>query len=337
MINKTIELCGIGNGLVDIQVEINDAVISEFKLNKGGMQLAEIDRQKALIEKLEGKRLESKEQHKSSGGSAANTIIAFAQFGGKAAYNTVLGKDKLGKFYADEFTSLGIELIPNLDEASPTGTCLVLITPDTERTMVTALGASANFNKEQVLEELIAKSQWLYIEGYEFTQEASTEAIFKSIELAKKHNTKIALTFSDVFITELFYDNLKKAAVESDLIFCNEAEAKSFTKTETLDKALRVFDKYYKNFVITKGSEGSYVKWNNLRLEIPPYHAEPKDSTGAGDMYAGGFMYGIISTGSPLKAGHLASAAAAKVVSQLGARLKENHKELRDSIFEKIK
>jgi sugar/nucleoside kinase (ribokinase family) len=330
---KDIDLCGIGNALVDIQIEVDDSVISKFNLVKGGMQLADAHQQAKLINFLSDKN-----QNKSSGGSAANTIIAFSQLGGKSAYQTVIGDDKFGNFYSKEFTDLGIKLVAKKELQNPTGTCLVLITPDSQRTMITALGASAFYTNNDVDEEIIKRSKWLYIEGYEFTQEDSTNAIFKAVEIAKQNDTKIALTFSDGFIIDLFYDKLKAIADSSDLVFCNESEAMKFSKSENFPETIVYFNENIKNFAITKGKDGSLIKWNNEFYEIPPYSATPKDSTGAGDMFAGAFLYGIINTGSVYIAGHLASISAAKVVSQLGARLnKDELIELKDKIFNNFK
>lgn len=330
--NKNIDLCGIGNALVDIQIQIKDEDIKNFNLNKGEMRLVEAKDQQILIEKLK-----SYDNFKSSGGSAANTIIAFSQFGGKSAYQTLIGSDEFGDFYANEFKELNILLPCSVDNKNPTGTCLVLITPDSERTMLTYLGASANFSLDKIQEETIANSKWIYIEGYEFTQKESSEAVYKAVEIAKKNNTKIAVTFSDVFITDIFYDNLKYVADNSNLIFCNEAEAMKYAKVNNLKDAFEYFEENFNNFVITLGAKGSLIKWHDKTYEIPVYPAKPIDSTGAGDMFAGGFMYGIIYTESPIKAGHLASFSSAKVVSQLGARLTENQKDFRDKIFRDIK
>jgi len=330
--NKNIDLCGIGNALVDIQIQIQDEDIEKLKLNKGEMRLIDAKDQQLLIEKLKDYN-----NHKSSGGSAANTIIAFSQFGGKSSYQTLIGNDEFGKFYANEFKELGISLPCPVDNNNPTGTCLVLITPDSERTMLTYLGASANFTVDNIQEDVIKNSKWIYIEGYEFTQKESTDAVYKAVDIAKKNDTKIAVTFSDVFITDIFYDNLKYVADNSDLIFCNEAEAIKYAKVDNLKDAIKYFEEKFKNFVITLGAKGSYVKWNNEIYEIPSYPANPIDSTGAGDMFAGGFMYGLIYTDFAAKAGHLASFASAQVVSQLGARLKENQKNMRDKIFQEIK
>jgi len=329
---KVIDLCGIGNALVDIQIEVDDSIIEKFNLVKGGMQLADAEHQAEIIIFLGNYK-----QYKSSGGSAANTIIAFSEFGGKSAYQTVLGNDDLGKFFAKEFTDLGINLVGKVNNNYPTGTCLVLITPDTQRTMVTALGASALLTKQDLDEEAIKRAKWLYIEGYEFTQQDSTDAVFEAIEIAKKHYTNVALTFSDGFIVDLFYDKVKQVADHADLIFCNESEAMKYSRIDNMSHTMNFFDENFNNFVITKGAAGSVIKWNNVHYTISAYPSKPKDSTGAGDMYAAAFLYGIIATESALKAGHLASLAAAKVVSQLGARLKGEHKKIRDKIFNDIK
>jgi hypothetical protein len=329
---KDIQICAIGNALVDIQIEVPDDIIHQFNLNKGEMQLTDIKKQQELI-----KGLSQFPMHKSSGGSAANSIIAFSQLGGKAAYQTVIGNDVLGKFYSKEFTDLGIELSAKVMDDNPTGTCLVLITPDSERTMVTALGASAFYNESDVNEDLIKRSQCIYLEGYEFTQEASYNALLKAVDIAKKHETNISLTFSDVFVTQVFYDKLKTVADSANLIFCNESEAIAFSKQNSLEDAIEYFKKYHKNFVITKGANGSIIRWHDEIINIPAYKIEPKDSTGAGDMFAGAFMFGFMDTKSVQKAGHLASYTSSQVVAKLGARLGEGLNEIKEKIFSEIK
>jgi sugar/nucleoside kinase (ribokinase family) len=327
MKNKDLNLCGLGNGLVDLQFEATDEEIISFGLKPGEMKLVDTKAQDDVLSKLGGRQ-----SHKCSGGSAANTIIAFSKFGGKAAYKTVLGNDEYGKFYASEFKEMGIELIAPLLDSEPTGLCVVLITPDSERTMHTSLGATSKFGTEHISEELIARSEWLYIEGYKFSEPSSTEAIYKAIEIAKKYNTKIAVTFSDVFITEYFREHVRKVVEKSELVFCNENEALSFTQTGDVDTAFVEIRKLCPNVVITKGGDGSLVGWGNDVFIIPAYKTIPVDSTGAGDMLAAGFLYGVILHGSPIFGGHLASFSASKVVSQFGARLQEDHIKIRDFI-----
>lgn len=330
--NKYIELCGLGNALVDLQFEIDDNELSELQLRKGEMRLATIEEQERLLKKLEGRR-----HYKSSGGSAGNTIITFSNFEGKAAYKTVLGNDDFGRFYEDEFSQMAIELASSKIEGLPTGTCIVLISPDSERTMHTCLGAAAKFSPVHLKEDFIRNAKWLYIEGFKFSEQSSTEAIFQAVEIARKYNTKLALTFSDYFITETFRENLKKVAEVSDLIFCNENEAISFTKTDNIEAALELMSSKFGNFCITTGAKGAIVSWEGKIFRIPAYETKAIDSTGAGDNFAGAFLWGIIHTNNPELAGHLASLSASRVVSQLGARLKEGYKEIRDTILNRYK
>ena len=330
-LKKDIQLCGIGNGLVDLQYEVPHSIITELGLQAGQMTLVDTQSQRRTIDNLAGYKF-----NRCSGGSAANTVIAFTQLGGKAAYKTVIGNDEPGRFYSGEFEQMGIMLRTQMLESHPTGTCLVLITPDSERTMLTALGASAEFSKSHVDEEIITRSEWLYIEGYKFSQFNSTKAIYEATRIAIAGGTKVAVTFSDVFITELFHNNLLYVAENADLIFCNEAEAKSFTKASDSEEAFRRLEVICPNIVVTYGSKGSKIKWYNQIHDIPAYKAQPIDTTGAGDMFAGAFLYGIFTTKNPLVAGHLASAASARVVSQYGARLNEDIREIRDDIFGKF-
>lgn len=328
---KDIQLCGIGNGLVDIQYEVSDMEIIEIGLKKGEMLLVESQKQKQVLA-----RFVSRNHHKSSGGSAANTIIAFAQLGGKAAYTTLLGNDDFGRFYAKEFKDMGIILDSQLLDTEPTGTCFVFITPDSERTMHTALGASVKFCRDHIDESVIERAEWLYIEGYKFSQQESADAVIYACELAKKHNTKIAVTFSDVFITEIFRDNLAKVVDMSDLIFCNENEAMSYTKTKTAEEAFVSISSVCPNVVVTMGEKGSVVMYEGTKYDIPSYPTIPVDSTGAGDMFAGAFLFGIINLKNVNQAGHLASVAASKIVSQFGARMKDDINILKAKILKEI-
>ena len=328
MMNKDIKLCGIGNALLDMQFEVTDKEINDLGLEKGTMTLVVDDVQETVL-KMMGNRT----KYVSSGGSAANTVIAFSSFGGKAAYKTMIGDDEDGFFYANEFQNLGIILDAPVDEKDQTGRCLVLITPDSERTMLTSLGATQNYKKDFVSDETIKRSEWIYIEGYKLSDDIGYEAVLHACNVAKKYDTKIALTFSDTFIIELFKERLNSIASLSDLIFCNETEGMAFTETTNPESALESLVKRFKNIAFTKSAKGSIISWNGNKINIPAYEAKPVDSTGAGDMYAGGFFYGLIYSNSIEKAGHLASLSASKIVSQHGARLKSSHTKLYSKIY----
>lgn len=327
---KDIQLCGLGNGLVDLLYEVEYDLIDSLGLKKGEMRLVDKNLQSQLLKYLEGKP-----HYRCSGGSAANTIIAFTQFGGRSAYKTVLGNDEFGYFYASEFNSLGINLLaPHIDE--PTGTCIVLVTPDSERTMNTSLGATAQFGIEHINPEFIERSQWIYLEGYKFSAKSSTEALFYAIDLAQKFNTKVALTVSDVAIVTNFFDDVMKATMKSDLLFCNENEAKVLTGSHSVFEAVSRLGKLIKNFVVTRGADGSIIVVDGREVSIPAYKVKAVDTTGAGDMYAGGFMFGLINSGDIEFAGHLGSLSASKVVSQFGARLSGTFKEMLSTVSERF-
>jgi sugar/nucleoside kinase (ribokinase family) len=202
--------------------------------------------------------------------------------------------------------------------------------------MHTYLGATANFKPEFVDENLIKNSEWLYIEGYEFSEELSTNAIFKSIKIAKENNTKIALTVSADFIISVFRDNLLKAAKEADLVFCNESEAMNFTSTDNYESAFKALSEICPNVVVTLGKKGAIYKWNDKVFNIPAYSNEVVDTTGAGDMFAGTFLFGIINDNSPVKAGHLASYASGRIVSQFGARINDDMIEIKNKVYNDI-
>ena len=325
---KDIQLCAIGNGIVDLQFYINDDELAQLNVKKSEMKL--IDYQEAELLKEYAK---SHKFHQISGGSAANSIIAFSKMGGKGAFITVLGNDDFGKFYAKEFEELGIILKAEFIDTLPTGLCFIFITPDSERTMLTYLGATSNISAQHINEDIISRSEWIYLEGYLFSQENSADALYKAIEISKKNNTKISLTFSDAFITENFRENINKIIPDCDLIFCNENEARSFTGEKTSDIAIDKLFSKVPNAIITKGNKGSIIKWNGDIYEIPSYPASPIDATGAGDMFAGAFLYGIITLSNPMLAGHLASLSAAKVVSQMGARMSADYDEIKHQIY----
>lgn len=314
--DKNLHLFGLGNALVDVQLQVDEDAFSHLNLRKGGMALVDAAQQKEILD-----RFLHLEAFKCSGGSAANTVIAFAQFGGKAAYGTRLGKDDNGSFYASEFQNLGIELHADLMENEHTGTCLVLITPDAERTLNTSLAVNTSFTKEHVSEDAIRRAEWMYIEGYKFSEESGAEAIDHAMYYAKKYDTKIAVTFSDAFIVQYFSEGLRKAVASADLIFCNEVEAQAFTGTGNSEEAFRALREAAPNVALTLGEKGSKVHVQGRSWDIPSVPVTPVDTTGAGDIYAAGFLYGITHNHTPEQAGILGATAAAKVISQLGARL----------------
>jgi sugar/nucleoside kinase (ribokinase family) len=325
---KHILLTGIGNALVDLEYRVTDAELAAFGVSKGAMTLTEPSRQHDMIQALN-----DRDAHRCSGGSAANTIIAFAQFGGTAAYASLLGGDHFGDFYASEFKDLGIVLNAEQISGATTGSCLVLITPDSERTLNTTLAINTDFSRCHVDENLIKASEWVYIEGYKLTDDNGAEAVDHALFYAKKHDTRVAISCSDGFIIDVFGDRLRSVLQRADLVFCNEREGTGLAQTDSVHDAYNYLVATYPNAVLTAGAEGSRVRWNGLDAQIPAYKVQPVDTTGAGDMYAGAFLYGVLHRHHPEHAGRLASYASAQVVAQYGARLRASHIDVRDTVL----
>lgn len=323
---KNIHICGIGNAIVDLQFKTTFQTIIDLHLKKGDMKLVDEEEQAKII------KASSKEKPLiCSGGSAANTIIAFSQFGGKAAYQSLVGDDDHGKFYAKEFEELGINLHTDFLPKIKTNTCAVLITPDGERTMNTHLGETGIYSKDRLDRDLIAQSEWLYIEGYKLSDPVSTEAIFEAIKIAKENNTKIAFTSSALFIIESQRRNFERISIDSDLLFFNEEEAMLFTDTYNVKNAYNKLKKnFYRHFVITCGKDGAMYFYDGKDYTVPSYSLKPNpiDTTGAGDMFAGGFLYGLVAEKDIKLAGVLGSYSAGIIVNQYGARINKNPKDI---------
>lgn len=314
---------GIGNAIVDIQFQVEESVIDDFKLKKGGMTLVDAKKQYSLI-----KTLSKLDYHEASGGSAANTMITLAQLGAPVSYSCVVGGDHFGTFYLKEMLSLKIALQTDPKRGEDTGTCLILITPDAERTMVTHLGATAGFDESDVNEEHLSRAEWLYVEGYLLSSPSGRAAVRHALKLAKGYDVKVALTFSDAFIVENFRDVLEEVVNASDLIFANYNEAKAFTGKQNKEEVFQALRSRVENVALTFGHEGARVYCRNEDREIAAYEVKAVDDTGAGDSFAGGFLYGITHGLSVAESGKLACFLASRVVSQLGPRLEMDLKQL---------
>ncbi len=310
------DVYGVGNAITDIQARISDELLEKIGFTKGVMTLVESEKQGHVLASLEGHPV-----NRCAGGSASNTIAGIADFGGTAAYAGKLADDEIGRFWLSDMQALGVTVDTPLG-TGVSGTSVILITEDAQRTMLTHLGISATLGPEDLSEEQIAASQYVYVEGYLFTGESTRAAAYRAIELAKKHQVKVAFTVSDPFLIHLFRDEfLKLIAGPVDLLFCNLEEARSLTgKTEPVDCAQQLHH-LAADVALTLGGDGSLILRDNQVIPIEATPVRPIDTTGAGDMYAAGILYGLTNGLSYRQAGHLASQAAGRVVSQLGARL----------------
>ena len=316
---KKYQIYGIGAALVDTEVVVTNTFLSTQKIDKGLMTLVDEKRQFELLGALNSHSFHIK---RSCGGSACNTIVAASCFGSKTFYSGKVANDDDGKFFVEDLQATGVNF--HKAEASPgtTGKCLVMITDDAERTMNTFLGANLDLTSNEVDESALINSDWLYLEGYLVTDDARTNVAIKAIECAKANQVKTALSLSDPFVVQVFEDNLLKVIGNGiDLLFCNSDEARSFTNTHSTEAAAEQLKKYAKTFVITRGAGGSLTFDGEELLQTPAVSANAVDTNGAGDMFAGAFLYAINAGHSYALAAKFANEASARVVSQFGPRI----------------
>ncbi|MDQ7010316.1 MAG: adenosine kinase [Mariprofundaceae bacterium] len=310
------DVYGVGNAIMDLQVQTDDAFLKSIGVEKGVMTLVNEARQQDVLAALE-----THDVHQCSGGSACNTIVGLADFGGSAAYACKVGDDAFGKMYLDEMRRMGITI--EVDPApGQTGTCVVLITGDAQRTMLTHLGVSSTLAADDIRADEIARAQYVYIEGYLFTGDDTRAAALRAMELARIQGVKVAFTVSDPFLIEICRDEFREL-IEGpvDLLFCNQEEARALTGMHDPIECARELHRHVGNVALTLGANGSIIMHEDEVIPIEGVEVEAVDTTGAGDMYAAGVLYGITNGLSWKQAGHLGSHAAARIVSQLGARL----------------
>lgn len=319
------DVYAIGNALVDVEYRVTDDFLAEQQIQKGVMTLVEEAPQQALIARLESRYGLTK---RASGGSAANSIIALSHFGGRAFYSCKVASDATGDFYVHDLHAAGVDSNLHAErEAGISGTCVVMVTPDTERTMHTFLGITADVSVNELVPAALAASGWLYIEGYLCTSASARAAVREARRQAQAAGVKQSLTFSDPAMTQFFKPQLDEMLEDGvDLLFCNEDEARLWAGADSLETALAALKPRARQLVITRGKEGALLWDGEQTIAIPAAPCTPVDTLGAGDTFAGAFLYGL-SRGWPMeKCGHLAARAAAAVVSQFGPRLSaESH------------
>jgi sugar/nucleoside kinase (ribokinase family) len=307
----------VGNALVDIEARVSEQTLAELQFAKGLMTLVDEDTQRRVLEALQGVKTS-----RCAGGSAANTIVGVADFGGKSAYAGKVSDDEIGRFFLEDMRKVGvaIEVPPGEGDS---GTCVILITPDAERTMLTHLGVSATIGPGDIDEAEVKQAKYLYVEGYLFAGATTRQAALRAIELAKKHGVKVAFTVSDPFLIKHHRDEfLELIAGSVDLLFCNLDEARALTTFDDPIECAHQLHDATANVALTLGADGSILMHEGQAIPIEGVPVEAVDTTGAGDMYAAGVLYGITNGLSWKQSGRLGSHAAARIVGQLGARLR---------------
>jgi sugar/nucleoside kinase (ribokinase family) len=311
---------GIGAALVDTEIEVKDHELDSFGIEKGLMTLVDEARQQSLMEHLHDHLTVAQ---RASGGSAANSIIALSCFGGKTYYSCKVADDENGRFYLADLRAAGVDHSADLALGpGTTGKCLVLITPDAERTMNTYLGISESFGEENLNFQAIAQSHFLYIEGYLVTSPTGRAAAIKARQHAERNGTKTALSLSDPGMVEHFSEGLGEMIGDGvDLLFCNREEAIRWTGEQDMAAVIEALKATANTFAITLGARGALAYDGQSLHTIAPVPVTAVDTNGAGDMFAGAFLFGLSKGMGYEQAGKLASTASAAVVAQFGPRL----------------
>ena len=319
MSEKKFNVFGVGNAIVDTLAQVEDKFLGDLALNKGGMSLMDSENQANVLSGLDGHSLQL-----ASGGSAANTMVAIAQSGGTGVYCGKVAHDTNGEFYKRDMEEAGIlfPVTPAPETGLPTGTCVVLTTPDAERTMCTHLGVSTTLQTSDLDLEKLAQSQCSYIEGYLWDAEGPRAACIEAFEQSKKLGVKAAFTFSDAFLIGRYADDFRNVVSEyCDIVFCNSDEAKQFFGKDDLDPCLSEMAKICDLAFVTDGGAGSYVVENGNVAKVDGFDVKAIDTNGAGDSFAGAALFGLTNGMTAAQAAKWGNYFASRVVEHIGARL----------------
>ena len=314
--SNNLSVVGIGNAIVDVLSQTEDQFLSTEELSKGTMTLIESGQAEELYDKM-GPGVEV------SGGSVANSIAALASLGSDAGFIGKVAHDQLGDVFQHDMRSMGVVYdTPRLEDGPPTARCLILVTPDAQRTMCTFLGASVWIAPTDIKPELIEAAQVTYLEGYLFDRSRAKQAFRQASEIAHEYERKVALTLSDIFCVERHREEfLDLVANHVDILFGNEEEVKALYQTKSFKDAIYAVQENCSLAALTRGPDGSVIVTPDEIIEIP---AEPVstvvDTTGAGDLYAAGFLHGYTQDEPLETCGRMGAIAASEVLTHMGAR-----------------
>ncbi len=314
--DKKIDLVGLGNAIVDIIVSVEDKFLEINNLEKGSMNLITSNESKEILKNC-------KVIKQISGGSSANTVVCLAELGNSVQFIGRVKNDKFGNFFSSDIKrSKTLFNTPPINEGPSTAHSIILVTPDAQRTMCTFLGASVEFEPNDIDFNLIKESKYLYLEGYLWDSKLAKNAFLEASRIAKSSNTKIILSLSDSFCVDRHRDSFLELINEYiDIVFCNEAELLRLLKKDKLESCQESLPSLCKLIVVTLGSRGSLIINNKEKEFIDPEPIEKViDTTGAGDIYAGGFIHGLIQNYPLKKCGEIASICAGQIITQLGSR-----------------
>jgi len=318
------DVLGIGNAIVDVISPVKDSFLTDNNLVKGSMQLIDEAQAQSLYE-LMGPATEV------SGGSAANTVAGLASFGNKAAFFGKVKSDQLGTVFRHDISASGVRFeTPGADQGPETARCLILVTPDGERTMNTFLGACIEFGPQDIDEEIVRDSKVVYMEGYLWDPEQAKLAFLKAAEIARGAGRDVSLSLSDSFCVDRHRSSfLELIRRDVDILFANEDEIKSLYQVESFDEALQAVRQDCKLAALTRSGAGSVIVSSNEVHVVEARKVEKLvDTTGAGDLYAAGFFAGYTNDKELAQCAQLGALAASEIISHIGARPQENLKDL---------
>lgn len=316
MATETIDVLGIGNAIVDVLAHADDAFLQAHDLAKGSMTLIDEARAESIYADMAA-------AVECSGGSAANSMVGIASLGGSAAYIGKVHDDQLGGIFAHDIRASGVRYeTAAADSGPPSGRCLVLVTPDAQRTMGTFLGASSTLDEEDIDADLVAASKVVYLEGYLWDPPEAKRAFLRAARLARQSRRKVALSLSDPFCVDRHRESFVELVRDHvDLLFANEQEILSLYRADSFEEAVRQLGTHCDAAALTRGAAGSVILSGSERVEVAAAPIDKLvDTTGAGDLYAAGFLHGWTRGQSPAECGRLGSLAAAEIISHVGAR-----------------
>jgi len=315
---NTYDVYGIGNALVDIEYRVSPDDLSGLGVEKGVMTLVESDHQQRMMDELHRQQV-----YRSAGGSAANTVIALSQLGARGFYSCKVADDDLGHLYTEDLENNGIATnARDCSEPGDTGRCLVMVTEDADRTMCTYLGITGELGPDAIVEPALRDSGYLYIEGYLASSPTAREAVRHARAVARDAGTRVALSLSDPNVVRLFREGLDEFIGDGvDLLFSNEEEALELSGSHGIEAAVESLSRLAERFVITRGARSTLVHDGNSILEVPAGPVTPLDTTGAGDMFAGTFLYALSHNWDLDEAAHFANHCAGRLIVEYGPRL----------------
>ncbi len=329
--NTSLDIVGIGNAIVDVLTTTDDSLLERLSLKKGSMTLIDENKAKELYE-ITTNRIQR------SGGSVANSLACIAELGGRAAFIGRVRNDNLGEIFTEEISKTGtIFKTPTSSFGPSTARCIIFITPDAQRTMCTYLGASVLLEPNDLDLSAVKKAKILYLEGYLWDNSAAKSAFIKAAEIAKNSGRKVALSLSDSFCVIRHRESFVKLVADYvDILFANEDEITTLYKTSSLNAAIEKLKPKCDLAAITIGKKGSILISNGKERNIDPFiFGKAIDTTGAGDLYAGGFLKGLADGREPEISAKIGSICAGHIVTQLGSRSNTNLLQLVSSNLEK--